>query len=364
VTFEPTPLQTPPLEAVEELTLQDMQKARAAIEYYYAKGWTDGLPVVPPVEEFVAELLAQTDRSPDEVLLVQKHLNRTCNIRQAAINAVMAGCKPEYFPVLLASLDAFRTMDSGGGLLQSTTGQATMLIVNGPARDKLGVNYLENIFGPGDRANATLGRALRLIIMNVLGVKPHEFDQSTQGTPAKFAFCIGENEEDSPWEPLHVERGFAPEASTATMMMVRSDLHVEHRSTQVPEEILMTIADSMSYAGGIYEAPPYNLNCVCAVVMGPEHANIIASKGWSKQDVKQFLWEHWGRTKQQLAVFGKTIGLEKEADDAFIHAAKGPDSILLVVSGAPNAGVSTVCPNFAPGDTRTPRNATAEIKLV
>jgi hypothetical protein len=351
-------------ESVEELTLQDMQKARAAIEYYYEKGWTDGLPVVPPVEEFVAELLAQTDRSPDEVLLVQNHLNRTCNIRQAAINAVMAGCRPAYFPVLLGALDAFRTMDSGGGLLQSTTGQATLMVVNGPARDRLGINYLENIFGPGDRANATLGRALRLIVMNVLGVKPHEFDQSTQGTPAKYAFCIGENEEDSPWEPLHVERGFALEASTATMMMVRSDLHVEHRSTQVPEEILRTIADSMSYAGGIYEAPPYNQNCCCAVIMGPEHANIIASKGWSKADARQFLWEHYGKTKQQLKSYGKVIGLDGQPDDAFIHsAARGPDEILLIVAGAPNAGVSTVCPNFSPGDARTPRNATAEIKL-
>jgi hypothetical protein len=346
---------------VEELTLQDLQKARAAIEYYFEKGWTDGLPVVPPVEEFVAEFLAETDRSPDEVLLVQKHLNRTCNIRQAAINAVMAGCKPGYFPVLLAALDAFRTMDSGGGLLQSTTGQATLLIVNGPLRDRLGINYLENILGPGDRANATLGRAIRLIIMNVLGVKPHEFDQSTQGTPAKFAFCIGENEEDSPWEPLHVERGFAPDASTATMTMIRSDLHVEHRSTQTPEEILMTIADSMSYAGGIYEAPPYNLNCFSVVVMGPEHANIIAGKGWSKQDVKQFLWAHWGKTKKELASYGKVIGLENEPEDPFIHSATGPESILLVVSGAPNAGVTTVCPNFSPGNTATPRSATAQI---
>jgi hypothetical protein len=349
--------------SVEDLTFEDVRRAREAIEYYFDKGWSDGLPVIPPVEEFVAEMLAQTDRSPDEVILVQKHLNRTCTIRQAAINAVMAGCKTEYFPLLLGSLDALKGIDSGGGLLQSTTGQATMVIVNGPIRNTMGINYLENILGPGDRPNSTLGRALRLIIMNVLGVKPHEFDQSTQGSACKYALFIAENEEDSPWEPLHVERGFKPEDSTATIQMVRSDLHVEHRSTQVPEEILMTIADSMSYAGGIYEAPPYNLNSCCVVVMGPEHANIVASKGWSKQDVKQFLWEHYGKTRAQLTSYGKIIGLENEPDDAFIHSARTPDSIMLVVSGAPNAGVSTVLPNFSPGDDRTKRNFTAPVKV-
>jgi hypothetical protein len=348
--------------SVEELHFDDVSNARDAIEYYFEKGWTDGLPIVPPVEEFVAEMLAQTDRKPDEILLVQAHLNRTCNVRQAAINAVMAGCKAEYFPVLLGMLDALKGIDSGGGLLQSTTGQATMLIINGPVREQLEINYMDNLLGPGDRANATLGRAMRLIIMNVLGVKPHEFDQSTHGSPTKYTFCIAENEEDSPWEPLHVERGFDASASTATIQMVRSDLHVEHRSTQVPEEILLTIADSMSYAGGIYEAPPYNLNSCCVVVMGPEHANIVAAKGWSKQDVRQFLWEHYGKTMKQLRTYGKTIGLEDRPDEDFIKSSRSSDSILLVVAGAPNAGVTTVCPNFSPGNDLTPRNFTAEIK--
>jgi hypothetical protein len=333
---------------VEEFTLADMETARAAIEYYYDRGWTDGLPVVPPVEEFVAEFLGQTGRRPDDNLLTQTHLNRTCNVRQAAINAVMAGCRPEYFPVLLAVLDAFSDLNAGGGLLQSTTGQAPMIIVNGPVTEALDINCRENLFGPGDRANATIGRALRLIILNVLGVKPHEFDQTTQGTPAKYGVCIAENEVDSPWEPLHVEKGFAADQSTATVQMIRSDLHVEHRSTQVPEEILLTIADSLSYAGGIYEAPPYNRNCGAVVVIGPEHANIIASKGWSKQDVKTFLWEHYGRTKKDLRSFGKVIGLEGEAESAFISSASTPESLTVVVAGAANAGVSTICPNLVP----------------
>ena len=172
-------------------------------------------------------------------------------------------------------------------------------------RNTLGFNSTGNVFGSGDRANATIGRALRLIIMNVLGIRPHEFDQSTQGTSAKYACCIAENEEDSPWEPLHVERGYAAETSTVTVQMIRSDVYVEHRSTQVPEEILMTIADTMSYGGMITQVTDARMLHGAVVVMGPEHAQLIARQGWSKQDVKQFLWENFGKTKRELRRYGK-----------------------------------------------------------
>ncbi|HLF78784.1 MAG TPA: hypothetical protein VJB57_14990 [Dehalococcoidia bacterium] len=332
-----------------ELTAEGAARgARELIEYCYERGWTDGLPVVPPTQEFVDEFLAQTLRSPDEVLMLQEHLDRTCTVRHAAINAVMAGCKPDYFPILLALLDAFEaSAGARSGLLQSTTGQAEIAIVNGPVRNQLGFNSKENIFGSGDRPNATIGRALRLVIMNALGIRPHEFDQSTQGTSAKYSCVIAENEEDSPWEPLHVERGFAPEASTVTVQMVRGDLYVEHRGTQVPEEILLTIADTMSHAGMITQVTDSRSLHSAVVVMGPEHANCIAARGWSKQDVKQFLWEHFGKTKRQLLSYGKLHRDQaNEPEDAFIHSSRSPDSILLVVSGANNAGVSTVCPSI------------------
>src|SRR5205085_2596299 len=138
--------------------------------------------------------------------------------------------------------------------------QAEMIIVNGPVRRAIGLNCESNIFGPGDRANATIGRALRLVIMNVLNIRPHEFDQATQGCAAKYTCVIGENEEESPWEPLHVERGFPSEASTVTVQMFRSDIFVEHRSTQVPEEILETIADAMSHAGTITQVTEARMN--------------------------------------------------------------------------------------------------------
>jgi hypothetical protein len=325
--------------------------ARELIEYCYAQGWSDGFPVVPPIQQFVDEFLAQTDRDPDELLMVQEHLDRSCNVRQAAINAVMAGCRPEYFPVVLAAMDAWDASGvARGGLLQSTTGQAEIVIVNGPLRNQLGFNSTCNIFGPGDRANATVGRALRLIVLNVLGIRPHEFDQSTQGTSAKYACCIAENEEDSPWEPLHVERGYAPDTSTVTLQMIRGDTFVEHRATQEPEEILLTIADSMSYGGTITQVTDVRTDHGAVVVMGPEHANLIAARGWSKQDCKQFLWENFGKRKSELRRLGKLHpDFADASEEGFIRSAKSVDWIMLVVSGANNAGVSTVCPSITTG---------------
>jgi len=339
--------------------------ARELVEYCYDQGWTDGLPVVPPIQEFVDEFLAQTDRDPDQVLMVQEHLSRSCNVRQAAINAVMAGCRPEYFPVVLAVMDAF---DAGGGarggLMQSTTGQAEIILVNGPIRQQLGFNSLGNIFGPGDRPNATVGRALRLIVMNVFGIRPHEFDQSTQGSATKYFCCIAENEEDSPWEPLHVERGFAASDSTVTVQLVRSDIYVEHRSSQVPEEILMTIADTMSYGGAVTQVTENRNDLGAVVVMGPEHAQLIAARGWSKLDCRQFLFEHFGKRKRELRAMGKLHpSFEAAGEDDFIPHGSGLNNVMLVVAGANNAGVSTVCPSITIG-REIGKNGTQRINLL
>ncbi len=336
--------------------------AREVIEYCYENGWTDGLPVVPPIQEFVDEFLAQTQRDPDEVLMVQEHLSRSCNVRQAAINAVMAGCKPEYFPVVLAVLDSLHASGiARSGLMQSTTGQGEVIIVNGPLRQTLGFNSTNNIFGPGDRANATVGRALRLIIMNVLGIRPHEFDQSTQGSQTKYFCCIAENEEDSPWEPLHVERGFAASDSTVTVQLVRSDVYIEHRSTQVPEEILMTIADSMSYGGAVTQVTETRNDLGAVVVMGPEHAQIIAARGWTKAQCREFLFSHFGKTKAELRRMGKLHpSFADAAEDAFIPHASSVDNLMLVVAGAANAGVSTILPSITMG-REIGKNATQKI---
>jgi hypothetical protein len=337
--------------------------AREVIEYCYAQGWTDGLPVVPPIQEFVDEFLATTDRAPDEILMLQEHLNRSCNVRQAAINAVMAGCKPEYFPVVIAVLDSLQASGiARSGLMQSTTGQGEIIMVNGPLRQTLGFNSTNNIFGPGDRANATVGRALRLIVMNALGIRPHEFDQSTHGSQTKYFCCIAENEEESPWEPLHVERGFSAADSTVTVQLVRSDIYVEHRSTQVPEEILMTIADSMSDGGAVTQVTENRNDLGAVVVIGPEHAQIIAARGWSKGDCRAFLFAHFGKTKAELRRMGKLHpSFASFGEDELIPHASSENNIMLVVAGAANAGVSTILPSITMG-REVGTNATQAIR--
>src|SRR5262249_16927383 len=162
--------------------------------------------------------------------------------------------------------------------------------------------------------------------------RPHEFDQSTQGSATKYFCCVAENEEDSPWEPLHVSRGFDADRSTATVQMVRSDIFVEHRSSQVPEEILMTIADSMSYGGAVTQGTDKRNGVGAVVVMGPEHAQLIAARGWSKQDCCTFLFEHFGKRKSELRVMGKLQeSFAAEPEEAFIPHASGVKNVMLVV---------------------------------
>ena len=336
---------------VDDLTVANIRDAYRAIEYYYDQGWTDGLPVVPPIAEKVQEFVEYAGRDPQEIVAEMAHLDRRCTVELAAINAVMAGCLKEYFPVVLASLACFK---NGLALVQSTTGQAQSMIINGPVRERLNFNSKAGVFGPGFRANATVSRAFRLIVMNALGVRPHEFDQGTQGTPARYGFCIAENEEDSPWEPLHVERGWPARSSTVTAHFARSCLHVENRISNRPEQVLMTIADSLSYAGVWYTGWCRG----STVVMGPTHAQLLERQGWSKADVKQFLWEHWGRRKGDLRAWGEYDQEVVHApfpgayadgpDDEFLRFGQSPESLTLVVAGAPTAGVSAVITHFSP----------------
>jgi hypothetical protein len=226
-----------------------------AIEGCFDRGWTDGLPVVPPVAGLVARFLEETERAPSEVVWRMEQVRRGCTVEFAAVNAVMAGCRPEYFPVVLAALEA--VVDEGwpaAGGWQSTTGGGPLLVVNGPVRGELGFNSGGNVFGPGFRANATVGRAIRLIIMNAYGVRPHELDQSTQGMPGKFTLCIAENEEESPWEPLHVELGYDASESTVSAVHTRGLDFVDNRNTGDPEQVLNDIADTAAGPARLLQA--------------------------------------------------------------------------------------------------------------
>lgn len=324
-----------------------------AIEECFARGWTDGLPVVPPTPGLVERFLAQTSRPPAEVIWHMSQVRRACTVELAAINAVMAGCRPEYFPVVLAALEA--TIDEGwpaGGGWQSTTGGGPLLIVNGPVRKELGFNSSGNVFGPGFRANATVGRALRLIIMNAYGIRPHELDQSTQGTPGKFSLCIAENEEASPWAPLHVDLGYPPDASTVSALHTRSCEFVDNRNSADPRHVLNDISDTISRTGSMTRATKR-----VGVIFGPEHARQLARHGYTKNDVKEYLVARTGRTAGMLAQVGRggaagsaaggplsDVPQDGGADDpdSFVAMLASPEDILVAVSGAPNAGITTV----------------------
>jgi hypothetical protein len=343
-----------------DLPVVDIDEFRRTVEDYYERGWTDGLPVVPVTESVLAEFLDQTSRDPDEVLLAMPHLDRRLTVRLAAINAAMAGCRPEYFPVVLAAWAALQTEGYvPRAIWQSTTGTAAMLLVSGPIRERIGLNSQGNVFGSGFRANATIGRALRLTAINAFGLRPHELDQATQGNPAKYAACIAENEEESPWPPFHVEHGFDPGASTVTAMTMRSVVHIEARHTTVPEQLALDLTDTVRRTGALIHE-----TISACLALGPEHARLFANAGWSKDDLRRFVYAHAVNRRDALvavgkdAVSGKTRWrLSSQHPDSIPDSTAGADevrvlgdeqAVQIVVVGADNAGVSAVIETFGP----------------
>ena len=332
-----------------------------AVEYYFQNEWTDGLPVVPVTESLLDEFLASVDSDPEEVLFTISHLNRHLTVRLAAINAALAGCRPEYFPVVVAAWQAIaKEPHPARGIWQSTTGTAPMLVVNGPVRDRIGLNSRGNIFGSGFRANATIGRAIRLGCINVFGLHPHKLDQATQGTPAKYSLCIGENEEQSPWPALHVEHGFDETDDVVTAFVIRSVIHIEARHTQTPEQLALDFVDTIARTGALIHEYTSAL-----LVLTPEHANVFGSAGWSKDDLRDFIYEHSTRTRDELDAVGKDAlsrktrwrlarshpdsmpdsASETDSPDS-VRSLSNPTSVQIMVAGADNAGVSAIVEIF------------------
>jgi hypothetical protein len=354
---------TAPQDPPPDAPLADPAEIRRAMEYYADRGWTDGLPVVPVTESYLAEFLATTGRDPEDVLLEMPHLNRRCTVRLAAINAALAGCRPEYFPVVLAAWESLRGDGyPTTGIWQSTTGTAPFLIVNGPVRERIGLNSSGNVFGSGFRANATIGRAIRLGAINAFGLRPHELDQATQGTPAKYTACIAENEEESPWPPLHAQFGLDPADSAVTAMVVRSCMHIEARHTTVPEQLALDIAGTICRTGALIHE-----TISAAVVLAPEHARLFARGGWDKPSLSQFIYDRAARSRAELAAVGKDAisrqtrwrlpadhpdampdRAQAEGDTGPVRVLNSPGAVLVVVAGANNAGVSAVVETFGP----------------
>ena len=218
-----------------------------AIDYCYAQGWTDGLPVVPPEQSRVAAMLAMEGRPAETIIAAHPATGLELTVHAAAVNAVMAGCLPEYFPVVVAAFEAMQQEPFNfHGSTASTGGSAPLLIVSGPIVDEIGMNAGVNLFGPGNRANATIGRAVRLILLNVFRMVPGIADKSTQGNPGKYSFCIAERADVNPWPGLNEEAGLPREISTVTVFAGAGFCNVENHGGDTPEAILDCIADVAS----------------------------------------------------------------------------------------------------------------------
>ena len=266
-----------------ELSALD-DEAEAAFE----RGWSDGLPVVPPTEERVLRMLSGTSRDPAEVLGDVPPDLAPCTVEKVAVNAVLAGCKPEYLPVVLAAVEA-ALIDAFAmhGLLCTTMFGSPVIIVNGPIAKAIGMNSGGNALGQGNRANATIGRALQLVIRNMGGGRPGEVDRSTLGNPGKYTFCFAEDEEGSCWEPLSVERGFAPGTSTVTLFPGEGVQGIVDQKSRTPESLARTFAACLRAV----DHPKLAMMGDALLVVSPEHERTFRVAGWSKARLKQELDE-------------------------------------------------------------------------
>ncbi len=330
----------------------EVSSAFDAIESYFERGWTDGLPVVPPTPELVETFLAAAKLQPDQIVGVEPVKGAVITAEKAAINAVMAGCKPEYLPVVVAAVEAI-TEDrfSLHGISVSTMGAGILLVLNGPIVEQLGVNTAESVFGPGNRANATIGRAVRLIVTNVVGTRAGDLDKATVGHPGKYTWCIGEKVSRSPFEPLHVSRGFAEDESTVTAFAGLSGIQVGEHEANTPETLLN------SFAGRLY-ALGQSMQEVL-IVFCPEHAAFLKDAGWSRKQVCDYLFEITKAPPPRIYAEGgvKEALNEKAASGA--GALASPDAVVPIVAGGDGGGWSMVIPMWATG-TKT-RSVTKKI---
>ena len=315
-----------------------------AIEKCYELGWTDGLPVVPPTLKRVRDFLDYVGRPADEVVGSLPERRREVTVNKIAANAVMAGCLPEYAPVVLAATEAM--LDPRFNLIgpsSSLGGAGILVIVNGPVVRDLGINARNNLFGPGNRANATIGRSIRLILMNACAATPGLFDRTILGHPGKYTYCIAEAETETHWDPLHVERGFASQQSAVTVFACDAPRQV--RVQEDPETIILTVADVASTLGT-------NLSTVELLPVEPpivrqgEVAVVVSGRsglweGWSKDDFRRALHPRLRRSIADLKRAGQVPGeLQPEDEATFVSLVPQPEDILVVFAGG---GENTQC---------------------
>ena len=320
------------------MTTNDMERSKIteasdtieAIEECYRMGWSDGLPVVPPVDYKVREMLEMAGFTGEEEIISLEMRNRVLTSENVAANAVMAGCLPEYFSVLTTTL---KTLEEEKNFVHmasaSTSSPAIMMLLNGPIRDRIGANYKDGLLGPGNRANAVLGRAIRLCFMNGFDARPGTLDRGTLGNPSKYTLCFAENEEDSPWEPLHVARGFDKGDSTVTVAVAYNPITVNAAYGHSGESILMAIADTLRSASMAFRYPSQ-----WVLIIGPEHAITLNDDNWTRKGIQDYMMENAVRPQSELIRLGIAQGPEREGDDKIIRrCAQDPEDILVMMGG-------------------------------
>lgn len=320
-------------------------------EEFFARGFTDGLPIVPPTPERVAAMLEVVGADDPDVLIgFLPARGRGVTMQKAAVNAVMAGCLSAYFPVVVAALEAmFDAAFNLSAVLTSTGGAALCTIVSGPIADEIDMNARDNVLGHGNRANATIGRALRLAAINALGSRPGESDASSFGHPGKYTFCFAEDPPPPPWEPLRVQLGYELRDTTVTVLPSEGPRQIAHQMTQRAEEVLRTCASVVKSPGWFATGKRGQ----GALVLGPEHTGFCIADGWTQRDVREFVHRESRITPDELAAAGMplehgTVHDMTPAADGKLDSLASPDDVILVTAGREGAGWSVWIPNWAP----------------
>lgn len=353
------------------LTLDD--SADAVYETFYRQGWTDGLPIVPPTKERVAAMISTVHRPANECVALLPPKKGEATIEKLAINSVMAGCLPSYFPVVVAAVEALADPKFEIGAMNVTTScTSPMLIVNGPARKLLDINDGWGLLGPGWRANATIGRAISLIMLNVAGRVPGKVSKAVIGFPGRYGMCIGEREEASRWEPYHVEQGFDPGESTVTVVSP-CGVHPLECTDDSAEDLLASLSGALHAPLLINVFPWWGLGEM-VLIMCPDHVRILSEAGFSKQDVKQYLYDHTQDIPRSLfservleyitkddqgeRLEGTSVGRrnlveaglvkpgQKQVTEKGVALAARPDQFLIVVGGGDGRIHSVFLPTY------------------
>ena len=315
--------------------------AAEANELFQRNGWTDGLPVIAPTEDAVARFLEAAMLGAADVIGMEPVRRRRITAEKVAIAAVMAGCLPEYLPVVVATIKAMCQPEYAlHGSTASTGGSAPFIVVNGPIRLRIGMNATHNALANASRANATIGRSVRLVLLNVLGGVPGQLDRSTLGHPGKFTFCVAEDEEDSDWLPLSVERGVPAGTSAVTVMQVESPHQIMNEWTHDPREILDTYAAAIRSNMLTYSIWEGNY----AFVIPKQHREIFSAAGWSKQNIREYTFEAARVKRGEWRLVGKAAVAGRKDEEQVYRALRSPDDLLVVAAGGPAGGFGAIVP--------------------